>query len=40
MELFTTVILITLSITFSVNLITKGINVSKKIVNGLKNGQN
>ena len=40
MEIFTTILLILMSLTFSVYLITKGINASKKSIDELKNGQN
>jgi len=40
MEIFTTVLLIFISLTFSIYLISKGIKVSKKSIDELKNGQN
>ena len=40
MEIFTTILLLLISLTFSINLITKGIKVSKKSIDELKNGQN
>ena len=40
MELFTTVILIILSLTFSIYLITKGIRSGKKSIDEIKSGQN
>ena len=40
MEIFTTILLLLVSLTFSIYLITKGIKVSKKSTNELKNGQN
>jgi len=39
MEIFTTILLIFISLTFSIYLITKGIKVSKKNIDELKNGQ-
>ena len=40
MEIFTTILLIFISLTFSIFLISKGIKVSKKSIDELKNGQN
>ena len=40
MEIFTTVLLVAVSLIFSIYLITKGIKVSKKSIDELKNGQN
>ena len=40
MEIFTTILLILISLTFSVYLITKGIKGTKKSIDELKNGQN
>jgi hypothetical protein len=40
MEIFTTILLILISLTFSIYLITKGVYGSKKSIDELKNGQN
>jgi len=40
MEIFTTVILITLSFIFSIYLVTKGINAGKNSIDELKSGKN
>jgi len=40
MEIFTTILLLLISLTFSIYLITKGIRLSKKSIDELKNGQN
>jgi hypothetical protein len=40
MEIFTTILLLIISLTFSIYLITNGIKSSKKIIDELKNGQN
>ena len=40
MEIFTTILLLLVSLTFSIYLITKGIRSGKKSINELKNGQN
>jgi hypothetical protein len=40
MEIFTTTLLILISLTLSIYLITKGISVGKKSIDELKNGQN
>jgi len=40
MEIFTTILLLLFSLTFSIYLISKGIKASKKNIDELKNGQN
>jgi len=40
MEIFTTILLILISLNFSIYLITKGSKLRKKSVDELKNGQN
>jgi hypothetical protein len=40
MGIFTTILLILISLTFSIYLIAKGIRLSKKSIDELKNGQN